>query len=285
MIHGLILGGLGNQLFKVFATIAYSIEHSQPFVFFYSKTVNGRTTYWETFLHNLKKYTIDSMNLSQFIPIGTCMHNYEQLPPAESNKNYSLQYYLQSHKYFEKHEKEIYKLIGWEQQRELVKTKYSHYLAEESVELKMNFISIHFRFGDYKQIQYCHNLLTLDYYKRAIEKVCSTFHAMNDPPSFTFIYFYEKEDESMVNNIIDSLRETTGMKFIPVDTNIPDWEQMLLMSCCHSNIIANSTFSWWGAYSNPHQEKVVCYPATWFGPSLANNIMDDMFPKSWYKIG
>ena len=408
MIHGGVLGGLGNQLFKIFATISYSIQFNQPFIFFYSKTVNGRRTYWDDFLSNLKKYTINENQMiiplqNNFIPIGTCMHHYENLPPAEPNKNYSLQNYLQSYKYFEKNEKIIYDLIGWNEQRELVKKKYLNYFLtfcenENEAKLykerlnevlikKIYVTSIHFRFGDYKHVQYCHNLLPLEYYIIAIKNVIDKFFinlsnfsessvgenefCENEVESnlkdfseqnveknqkeirnkMRFLYFYEKEDESIVNIIINKLniftekyiqekekylsfstvinpsnesvektlfyeernknetineteflssstlcpenphkqdlvknKITNYIEFIPVNTNIPDWEQMLLMSCCNSNIIANSTFSWWGAYSNPNKDKIICFPAIWFGPSLSHNNIDDMFPNTWFKI-
>lgn len=55
------------------------------------------------------------------------------------------------------------------------------------------------------------------------------------------------------------------------------------MSLCNHNIIANSTFSWWGAYFNINPEKIVCYPNVWFG-SECNNSTQDLFPKNWVKI-
>ena len=55
------------------------------------------------------------------------------------------------------------------------------------------------------------------------------------------------------------------------------------MSSCNHNIIANSSFSWWGAYSNSNSEKIVCYPSVWFGPQC-NNSTQDLFPENWNKI-
>ena len=55
------------------------------------------------------------------------------------------------------------------------------------------------------------------------------------------------------------------------------------MSLCEHNIIANSTFSWWGAYFNTNVNKIVCYPSLWFGKNCNNNVKD-LFPEKWIKI-
>ena len=53
------------------------------------------------------------------------------------------------------------------------------------------------------------------------------------------------------------------------------------MSKCEHNIIANSSFSWWGTYFNNNSEKIVCYPNIWNG---STNETKDLFPKNWNKI-
>ena len=54
------------------------------------------------------------------------------------------------------------------------------------------------------------------------------------------------------------------------------------MSKCYHNIIANSTFSWWGAYLNSNKNKIICYPSMWFTDPKYKNVYD-MFPNEWIK--
>ena len=98
------------------------------------------------------------------------------------------------------------------------------------------------------------------------------------------LYFCEKDDNSTVYSMIQSMQTSfPHIIFTKADDDIPDWKQMLLMSCCQSNIVANSSFSWWGAYmSKP--DNIVCYPSQWFGPAAHNNNTKDLFPEKWHKI-
>jgi hypothetical protein len=68
------------------------------------------------------------------------------------------------------------------------------------------------------------------------------------------------------------------------EPKMEDWQQLLLMSCCRHNIIANSSFSWWAAYFNNNPDKIVCYPDKWFGPQLSHNDTRDLCPENWNRI-
>jgi hypothetical protein len=72
------------------------------------------------------------------------------------------------------------------------------------------------------------------------------------------MYFCEDIDIEDVDIIIDFLKKNfPHYKFNRGEKNLEDWEQLLLMSCCHHNIIANSSFSWWDAFFNFNNDKLV----------------------------
>jgi hypothetical protein len=118
------------------------------------------------------------------------------------------------------------------------------------------------------------------YYERALFNIVSK----TGKDVWKVLYFYEERDINEVTPAIQSLKNKfPNIDFVSVDHSLEDYEQMLLMSMCSHNVIANITFSWWGAYFNTNNEKTVCYPSLWFGPALQKNVKD-MFPPDWDKI-
>ena len=137
---------------------------------------------------------------------------------------------------------------------------------------------MHFRLGDYKKLQDFHPIATHKYYENALNCFKSQFPETN----FNILYFCEDEDANEVLTTIQNLeKEFPNYKFKRANNTLADWEQMLYMSLCRHNIIANSSFSWWGAYFNSNKEKVVCYPSVWFGNNMDTR---DLCPDSWIKM-
>jgi hypothetical protein len=107
--------------------------------------------------------------------------------------------------------------------------------------------------------------------------------------------FFEKTDIEYVKNAIQQLQQVFPYMVFELVEESSDWKQMILMSKCDHHIIANSTFSWWGAtFSTPHiltgapsspsSSKIVCYPSIWYGHQLYYINTLDLFPNGWTKI-
>jgi len=266
------MGGLGNQLFQIVATIAYALENGQPFRFLRQDMLGSRHTAWTTLLIGLQPYLCNEIPANLRV-VREREFSYNKLPPIGLNSSLSLFGYFQSEKYFVPHYETIYRLLDIEKRRGELLQKYK--CPPE------NSVSMHFRIGDYKQIQNYHPLMTYAYYANALTHI----QCVKGPKhKMSIIYFCEEIDICDVLVIVDRLSRTFPLyEFVRCSNLLEDWEQLLYMSCCHHNIIANSSFSWWGAYFNLHPDKIVCYPAKWFGPSVPSNTRD-LCPAEWIKL-
>lgn len=275
-------GGLGNQLFQIFTTIAYSFEYSNPFFFLNNYQLgtglNGETiryTYWETFLSGLKPFLKKLEEVPKLMYIKEKSFKYEKLPENfEKKYGVLLVGYFQSPKYFNKYKNIIYKLIKLDIKKLMIK-------AKSNINFEVNpHISMHFRLGDYKKYAHIYPILDKTYYSNALSYILE--QQTNKPKKV--LYFCEDSDIEDVSRTIDSLKMCfPDLIFIRANPLLEDWEQLLLMSLCQYNIIANSTFSWWGAYLNDNPGKIVCYPEEWFKLETGNDI-SDLFPEDWTKI-
>jgi hypothetical protein len=275
------MGGLGNQLFQIFATIAYAIKSRNQIKFLNVSTLGGgtttiRNTYWNSLLCRLKPFLMD--NIPQPIHIiREKDFTFNELPIHEMvNRDTMIFGYFQSYKHFQDNFELICRMLGINQLKETLLHKLS--LVDNTY--FSNHVSMHFRIGDYKKITYYHPLATYNYYKRSLQFIKSK----NVCDKYTILFFCEDVDINDVISVINKLKiEFPEYTFTRGDNSLEDWEQMLLMSCCHHNIIANSSFSWWAAYFNSSSDKIVCYPSVWFGPK-SNNNTKDLCPLEWNRI-
>ena len=263
MITCQLMGGLGNQLFQICTVISYAITYNMPFSFKYEELLRvgrERPTYWNTLLKSIKIYVnFDETDVIDWIYEEPAFH-YSKI---DSMQNVCLHGYFQSYKYFDINKDTILSLCEIREQQSLL-------------DVPENTISIHFRIGDFKELHEYHPLMTVEYYRNSMQYIYDNFG-----DGYRVLVFCESCDRARVGELVMQIDLKYDVSF--VDENIPDWKQMLIMSCCKINIIANSTFSWWGAYFNNVPDHVVLYPSTWFGERISHDI-SDLFPFDWRKI-
>lgn len=173
--------------------------------------------------------------------------------------------YWQSEKYFKKVAKAVRNAFHFD----IAKLNSQSLALAEIIKKDDTAVSVHIRKGDYSKYSdiFC-DIFAEGYYDRAIAEI------KRKTPSAHFYYF--SDDTAFVKTHF-LLNEND----IVVDWNKGDdcWQDMYLMSICKHNIIANSTFSWWGAWLNENQAKTVIAPQKWFVKYKA----EDILPESWIR--
>lgn len=134
-----------------------------------------------------------------------------------------------------------------------------------------NSISVHVRRGDYVSNALAREVLgtsSMDYYHKAVEKIAA---AVINPKFFLFT-----DDIEWANNNFDIGFPIT---MVTQNNNENSHEDLRLMTLCKHNIIANSSFSWWGAWLNTNQNKIVIACKNWFRSQ--NYDTRDLLPERW----
>ena len=280
MLSCKLQGGLGNQLFQIYTTIAHAELTNSKFFFSNAyelkSVVTDRHTYWNAFLSKLSPFLLDCALIEpeNVIIIKEKGFTYNPLSINNQDKIRILSGYFQSPKYFDNYFLTINRLLKMDEHKVRLTNKYLKLINEDKP------ISMHFRLGDYKKLPNHYMILNAEYYKTALRRV------LNKNAETVVLYFCEEPDLEEVDNMIQNIRmDFPDITFLRADPELEDWEQLILMSLCKHNIIANSTFSWWGAYLNTSREKMVVCPLTWFGPKLQqSHDLKDLFPDDWIKI-
>ena len=299
MITVNIMGGLGNQLFQIFTAIATALRNNDTFFFLKYDNLGGnvghtRHTYWDTLFKGLSNYlkplNENSLKETESLPSWNEKgFTFSPVPAETNNRTLRLTGYFQNEKYFKDKYNEICVMLQLTEQKTQIRELYANksWAADlfGNVNKKRVLVSTHFRIGDYTATVNVHPVMTVEYYHRAISYMIEQTR-QTTAAGISILVFYDPCDKSKVENNIHELKTRCkgDIEFLFIEDTIPDWQQILLMSLCDHNIIANSTFSWWGAYFNDNPHKIVCYPSIWFGPVLSYHDTSDLCLKSWHKI-
>lgn len=174
--------------------------------------------------------------------------------------------FFQSEKYFIDYKKIVLKLFKFPKIKDKLVHKHLNLIKNE------NSVAIHIRRGDYlnnPKARYFHGILKEDYYKKSI----SYFKKRVKNP----VFFIFSDDIELVKKTFFFFNKE---KFIFIDTK-SSINDLHLMSNCKHFIIANSTFSWWGAWLSKNKHKIVCAPKRWVRARISTS---DIIPENWIKI-
>ncbi len=286
MIITRIIGGLGNQMFQY--AYAKALEQKGHEV---KIDISAFETYKLHGGYQLDKYNIDldssikdendkfykntffykvlrrfGMDFSRRIKEKSLLFDKKFL---EIDDNSYLDGYFQCEKYF----KDIREIIL---KQFTINQDISNYTKEikNKIQNSQNSCSLHIRRGDFVNSTNIniHGACDIEYYKKAIQYLEEKVVNIN--------YFIFSDDIEWVK---ENLAIQNAIYIDSKEKRIPH-EDIYLMSLCKNNIIANSSFSWWGAWINRNENKIVIAPKRWFADDKLENQSKDIVCESWVKI-
>jgi hypothetical protein len=289
MIVTHIIGGLGNQMFQYAVGRALAIKNGQQLYLDTSDFVDYKLHPLE--LARVFKGPFDTATSVQRLELlgwraGQHMQKLLRRPQfaalrggrmvVEPHFHYWPEFnwlpgdrylvgYWQSEKYF----KQIESIIRTDFSFRQPLSKRNKQIADEIT--SRNAISLHVRRGNYMQNTKTYSACSLNYYREAIRHIVAR---VEQPRFFVF-----SDDITWVK---DNLKIDSSCQYVDHNQGSENYNDMRLMSLCKHHIIANSSFSWWGAWLNQNKDKIVIYPKKWFNDSSKN--ISDLTPETWIPI-
>lgn len=178
--------------------------------------------------------------------------------------------YFQSEKYFDKYRERLLEDFTLKELPDDKNLSMKNRMAEA------NSVSVHIRRGDYisnlnasKIFAQC----TERYYRDALEYIGNNVE--------TPVFYFFSDDIPWVK---EQFKDISSAVFVDINQGQHSYLDMWLMSNCKHNIIANSSFSWWGAWLNRNPNKKVIAPREWFKDKMANDSIPDLIPRQWHRL-
>jgi len=246
MITCKLYGRMGNQMFQIATAIGMAVKHNTNFK---SPRHTLNPSVWRKYFNHFNELLPSERISGIYKEQG---HNYQQIP---FQNNMCLDGYFQSEKYFDFCREQI--------------------LNEFGFKWKMlgGTVSVHIRRGDYLQFPDKHPVVSMEYITSAINYLVKRkYHK----------YIILSDDMEWCKQNIN--RDKFKKCKFDYSEGRADEKDMEVMSCCEHNIIANSSFSWWGAWMNRNPNKIVIAPSVWFGEGNKHLNISDLIPNNWIKL-
>lgn len=280
-----LLGGLGNQMFQYAVGITLADRHGVDLSFDVTAFNHDNLRRYELDVFNIRASIATSDDIAGFNRRVTGVQDgmlcIKSAPTVYQERSFAfdpqvldlpppvrLDGYWQSERYFSLNAKALRGDFT-----------LRHPLSDVNKEMLARIhdcssVSVHVRRGDYVSnpaTNGFHGVLGVEYYRRAAACVSEQ---VERPHFFVF-----SDDQQWVTDNLDLGHPTTFVKINNPDQGYAD---MLLMSSCSHHIIANSSFSWWGAWLNASPQKVVVAPKRWFKVDSCDT--RDLFPEGWIPL-
>jgi hypothetical protein len=286
-----LAGGLGNQMFQY--AIAYSLA-KRAGVGMKIDLSYFENYEWHCYCLDVLNITSDIAKPSEIINVKQCPNNlFERLSRYifgnrtnniykevtllfnqkfnKAKKNIYLQGYFQCEKYFNEYKDFIRKEF------EILKVpSISNKALILDINSNTNTVSLHIRRGNYvhnPSVNKVHGVLNIEYYNDAIRYLEARLGTLK-------VYIFSDDISWAKAN----LKFKQSSFYVDLNDENTNYEDLRLMSLCKHNVIANSSFSWWGAWLNQNPNKIVVAPKQWFADPIKNEEAKDIVPESWIKL-
>lgn len=286
MIIGQIIGGLGNQMFQYsfykYLSLLKKCDLKLDISLFDSyklhngyelesvfKIIETKATQEEINIFKSKYplfFKVENKLFKKNLIFGTQHYKENKFSINQKifdnlNTDFYIEGYFQTFKYIQEMQPNLFEF-------------QTHLTESEKKLLQGNIISIHIRGGDYvtnrSDNKLFGNICTSKYYYNAISYIKEY---IENP-----IFLIFTNDKEYTKKLLDG----ENFKIIDWNNGKNSFRDMYLMSQCKHNIIANSSFSWWGAWLNTNNSKIVVAPNKWFNDSSIHQ--KDIIPPTWIKV-
>ncbi len=279
-------GGLANKMFQYAFSLAiknrgYDVMYDT--VTFKTEFVHDRVDLEDIF-QNVKLTKVDKVGYLLAGKQGKIARMIKRFSP-----NYIIERaYLFNNKVWKQIKQTCYVESSWQDENYFISAaddvlkafEFPPFVDKRNIEVandmaSSNSVAIHIRKGDgYGTWNIFSNTCPKDYYDRALQYIKDH---VDNPRFFIFT-----DSPEVVKEYLD-LDDYTLINWNPTSGK-GNYLDMQLMSCAKHNVIANSTYSWWGAWLNANPEKIVIGPKYWFNPECELRDVNHIVPEKWIKL-